>query len=91
LQQEARAWREENDPLAEFLASEVVVLGDELRLRSLELFKAYDHWARSEDIPKGDRLSQRAFGRLMKSRFKAVRPGGVTWYVGIWAWTGDPS
>jgi putative DNA primase/helicase len=83
MTQEAEGWRGDNDRLAEFLASDAVSLGAELRATSTELFVAYKQWAGDSVFLAGDTLSHAALGRLLKARFQSVHPRGVRTYLGI--------
>src|SRR5690606_10624388 len=45
---ESESWRTDNDPLAEFLASDRVDYADGARATSADLFGAYQDWAGAE-------------------------------------------
>lgn len=77
------AYREESDPLAEFLA-DCCAIGDSLQTRFGDLFAAYQRWAGANRIPERERLSNRAFGdRLSERGFDAYRDKKTRWRIGI--------
>lgn len=76
------AYREESDPLAEFLAQRCEIDGG-LHESSRDLFDAYSDHAEQEGIPKRERLTHAKFGRLMGGRFEGKRTSGGKVYHGV--------
>jgi len=79
----ATGWKEENDLLSQFLASPRVILADGQRASSGDIYSAFEGWAAAAGIPRTERLSWKAAGAELKRRFKSVKPGGRTYYIGI--------
>jgi putative DNA primase/helicase len=65
------AYRAESDPLAQFYGA-CCTIGQGLQTGGRELFTAYCLWCNGQQMPTVERLSQRAFGTLVKSRFPDV-------------------
>ena len=55
------------DPLVEFVAERCIVGTGEATFSAL--FAAYNGWAESQKIPRGDRLTRRGIGIHLKRRF----------------------
>lgn len=75
-------YREDNDPLAPFLAA-CCVLGPGHAASSAELFAAYTAWAAAENVPERRRYSSRALGRHLAARFLRSRDRTGARYAGV--------
>ena len=76
------AFRNDSDPLAEFIADDCSVSAD-LEVQASELFEAYLQHSERVGLSKGERLSPRPFGSRLKARFanRHTKRGSV--YSGI--------
>lgn len=68
----SEAWRDEADPIGEFLRC-FCVTGPDLRTPAGALWAAYEMFVTHEGIPARERLTNTAFGRLLGARFNRVR------------------
>lgn len=68
----SEAWRDEADPIGEFLRC-FCVTGPDLRTPAGALWAAYEMFVTHEGVPARERLTNTAFGRLMGARFNRVR------------------
>lgn len=66
--QATERYREDSDPLADFLA-ECVDLDPAAEARASAVQSAYQKWADGQGISKGDRLSTKALGQRLADRF----------------------
>jgi len=69
VQHATASYREESDPLSEFLRERCVVAGN-ASAAGAELYKAYTAWADDWGIAKHERLGSRTFGERMTERFE---------------------
>ena len=69
------AWREEADPLGEFL-SDCCVFGENCQVKAADLFSAYTQWSDDNGVRERDRMGSTAFGRRVGERFSKKRAGG---------------
>lgn len=72
VRQDSAGWRDEADPLADFLAAECIT-GPTARVRAADLYRAYCQHCEAEGIRERDRMSQTAFGRRVGARFEKTR------------------
>lgn len=75
------AYREEADPVGDFLAERCVAGNDLYRVRAAELYEAFVAWDRRSG--GGDPMSGTAFGRRITERFSKVKESSGLWYVGV--------
>ncbi len=80
------AWREEADPLGEFLAS-CCITGEPYEVSAGDLHHAYCDWCDELRLKERERLSSTAFGRRMADKFtkdRVTRAGRkMTTYFGV--------
>jgi putative DNA primase/helicase len=79
------SYREESDPLAQFIEDRCVV-GEGYWTTSASAFRAYQAWATEQGMSEreGSRLTVTRFGRLMGERFQRARGhGGERGYRGV--------
>jgi len=75
-------YREESNPLAEFI-TECCVVTELAEVRATPLFRAYLAWAEKRAMGVRETLTATMFGRLMTDRFKKRRDGTGVLYGGI--------
>jgi putative DNA primase/helicase len=76
------AYKEESDPLSEFL-QERCVIADNAVAAAGELYKAYAGWAEQRGLGKDERLGSRTFGERMTERFQRKHGEGGKRYRGV--------
>ncbi len=77
-----RAYRDESDPLTQFL-EECCVIESTATVTGLAAYRAYCRWC-DERGQKHDKVSQTAFGNAMKKRFDSEKKRHVTYFgVGL--------
>jgi putative DNA primase/helicase len=77
-----RNYREESDPLAEFLA-EKMVSAENCRVLSAEAYGAYQTWARAQGMTDREILTSTAFGRKLGDRFPSKKSNRGKLYLGV--------
>jgi putative DNA primase/helicase len=82
-------YREESDPLHEFLRDRCVTHA-RARVGGLELFTAYRQWCDARQATIDERLSQKAFGLHVKGRFPDVGTKRKTIYSGLGLQSDNP-
>lgn len=68
-------YREESDPLADFIADRCT-LDENASVQPSDLYREYAAWAEAGKLRKGDILSNTAFGRRIGERFTKTRSVG---------------
>lgn len=87
-----QAYRDESNPLAEFLEA-CCVIQDSATVQAGVLFAEYERWCNRRDLPEWKRMKLRSFGEWIRERFKAEDRRRVTFYrgVGLKAQDSEPS
>jgi len=67
-------YREESDPLADFIAEQCLVNPSLTHQQAWPLWLAYERWCHQRHLTADDRLSQRKFGEHMKAKFPPDKP-----------------
>jgi phage/plasmid-associated DNA primase len=93
VREASEAWREEADPLGDFVAARCVI-GDQCKVRAGDLFAAYVSWCEALGMKERERMTQTAFGRRIAARFEKQQRayiGGVQGpaYFGVGLRQGD--
>ncbi len=81
-------YRQESDPLGEFVAERCVV-GAECRVGATAFYKEYTTWCDGRSIRERERLSSTAFGRRMAEKFEKDHGKSGTLYRGVGLQIGD--
>ena len=76
------AYRQESDPLADFL-SEKCETGGGLEAQATILFRTYAYWAEDQGMKGKEVLSRTAFGRQIGERFDKRKANAGNVYLGI--------
>lgn len=82
VQVATESYRSESDPLAQFI-DERCVVGPGYQVGAAAAFKAYTDWASAQGISERERLSNKAFGTRMTSRFEKTKGKKGRTYLGI--------
>lgn len=75
-------YREESDPLSEFLDDRCILEGDQ-EIKASEFYKGYKAWADDNGLSKRETLTGTAFGRLISIRFEKKKTRSATFYFGV--------
>jgi phage/plasmid-associated DNA primase len=76
------SYREESDPLGEFLMASCV-LGDGLFAGASAAYQAYRAWAAKEGLSDKEAMTSTAFGKRMTARFRKHSRNSGKVYLGI--------
>jgi phage/plasmid-associated DNA primase len=82
VQQATQDYRNESDPLAQFL-DECCVVGEQFHVGATELFKAYESWGVQQGFKDRERLTATKFGTQVKARFERRHTNAGKRYVGL--------
>ncbi len=82
VQQATDQYREDSDPLSDFL-SERCVLADDCSALGSDLYRAYDSWCHDRGLKERERLGSRTFGERMGARFRKRHGNQGTVYKGV--------
>ena len=82
VQQATQEYRNESDPLAQFI-DEACVVGESFNVGATELFKAYEAWGSEQGFKDRERLTATKFGTQMRVRFERKHTNSGKRYVGI--------
>jgi putative DNA primase/helicase len=75
-------YRQENDVLAEFIAS-CCEVGEEKSEAAAALYKSYTQWAERSGLKERDVLRNKAFYKQLKTKFKSKRTNKGIVYIGL--------
>ncbi len=74
-------YRGDMDLLSDFLESESIVIGDGIKVRSRDIYKAYQKWCEEEGLTA---LRQTTFGRKLGLKgFTRHKASGTNWWHGV--------
>lgn len=79
---ETEEYKNESDPLGEFL-DEYCVLQDDKQVKSSDLVKAYTEFCYGRGRSQQQRLSDRALTGILKKRFASKKASDANYYLGI--------
>ncbi len=80
--QATEEYRNESDPLSQFILDECV-LHPQAQAKASNLYKSYTSWAEEQGLQKREVLSNTAFGRKITQKFKKVTRMDATYYLGV--------
>lgn len=75
-------YREDSNPLAEFIA-ECCTIEDSQEIKASDFYKAYKTWAEDNGLSKRENLSSTQFGRLMGAQFEKKKARSAAFYFGV--------